>query len=132
MDHMDRSTAEVFDDHLDCATRNDVEADLKANFAPDCVLLTSFGRFDGHDGVREAAALLARQVPEAEYRYIRRAVHGEIAFLEWTTTGRGSRVRDGAESFLIRNDHIEIMTIHYTVESDSDSDTSPPASAASV
>lgn len=130
MDHMDRSTAEIFEDHLDCATRNDVEADLMMNFAPGCVLLTSFGRFDGHDGVRDAAALLARQVPEAEYHYIGRMVHGEIAFLEWTASGRGSRVRDGADSFLIRNDRIEIMTVHYTVESDNDADAPPPASAA--
>jgi hypothetical protein len=30
--------------------------------------------------------------------------------------GRGGVVRDGADTFLIRDGRIQIMTIHYTVE----------------
>lgn len=115
---MARSTTEVFDDHLARADRGDIDGDIAANFASDCVLLTTYGRFDGHEGVRAAAALLAEQVPEAKYLYSQRAVHGEIAFLEWTAAGKGVRVSDGADSFLIRNDRIQVMTIHYTMESD--------------
>jgi len=113
-----RSSAEVFDDHLGRADRRDVDGDLAANFAPDCVILTTYGRFDGHAGARAAYALLTRQLPEARYRYTQRAVHGAIAFLEWTAAGRGGRIRDGADSFLVRNGRIEVMTIHYTVEPD--------------
>ena len=113
---MNRTTVEVFDDHLERAELGDIEGDIARNFALDCVLLTSYGRFDGHSGVRQAAALLARQVPEAKYRYKQRTVHGEVAFLEWTASGQGARVRDGADSFLIRADRIRVMTIHYTVE----------------
>jgi hypothetical protein len=113
---MARSTAEVLDDHLARAGREDVEGDIENNFAPDCVLLTSFGRFEGHNGVRAAAALLEEQVPEAKYLYTQRAVHGEIAFLEWTAVGRGAVVGDGADTFLIRDDRIRVATIHYTVE----------------
>ena len=111
-----RTTVEIFDDHLARADRGDVEGDITTNFAEDCVLLTTYGRFDGHAGVREAAALLARQVPDATWQYSQRQVHGEIAFLEWTADGRGAIVRDGADSFLIRDDRIHVMTIHYTVK----------------
>ncbi|MDB5773547.1 MAG: SnoaL-like polyketide cyclase [Burkholderia sp.] len=113
---MARSTAEIFDDHLARAGRGDVDGDIAANFAPDCVLLTSFGRFEGHEGVRQAAALLDDQVPEAKYLYAQREVHGEIAFLEWAAVGRGALIGDGADTFLIRDDRILVMTIHYTVE----------------
>lgn len=113
---MARSTAEIFDDHLARADRGDVDGDIAANFAPDCVLLTTYGRFDGHAGVRAAADLLAEQVPEAKYLYSQRAVHGEIAFLEWTAVGHGVLVNDGADSFLIRDDRIQVMTIHYSLE----------------
>lgn len=112
---MIRSTREVFDDHLARADDGDIEGDIAANFANDCMLLTTYGRFAGHDGVREAAALLARQVPDATYRYTQRSVHGEIAFLEWTANGRGATVRDGADSFLIQDGRVRVMTIHYTV-----------------
>ncbi len=113
---MARSTKAVFDDHLARADAGDVEGDIAANFAADCVLLTSYGRFEGHDGVRAAAALLQRQLPDAKYAYPRREVHGEVAFLEWTGSGRGAAVHDGADSFLIRDDRIRVMTIHYAIE----------------
>jgi len=113
---MARTTEQIFNDHLTRTEQGDVEGDIAANFAPDCVLLTSYGRFEGHDGVRAAAALLARQVPAAVYRYTQRSVAGDIAFLEWTATGRGARVQDGADSFLCRRGLVRIMTIHYTVD----------------
>ena len=115
---MARSTAEVFDDHLARADRDDIDGDIAANFAPDCVLLTTYGRFDGHEGVRAAADLLAKQVPEAKYSYTQRSVPGEIAFLEGTAVGRGVRVNDGADSFLIRDGRVQVMTIHYTMEAE--------------
>ena len=114
---MARSTADIFDDHLARADRGDIEGDIATNFASDCVLLTTYGRFDGHEGVRAAATLLAKQVPQAKYFYTQRTVHGEVAFLEWTAVGDGASVNDGADSFLIRDDRIRVMTIHYTLES---------------
>jgi hypothetical protein len=118
---MARDTLEVFNDHLARADRGDVDGDLEANYAPDCVILTTYGRFDGHAGARSAAALLARQVPDARYQYTQRTTHGEIAFLEWTAEGKGVHVPDGADSFLIRDGRIHTMTIHYTVLETSDS-----------
>ncbi len=110
-----RSTLEVFEDHLARARSGDLEGDIAANYAPDCVLLTTYGRYAGHDGVRAAAALLAQQLPEAEFLYTQREIDGEIAFLEWSGTGRGASVHDGADSFLIRDGRIRAMTIHYTL-----------------
>jgi hypothetical protein len=43
-------------------------------------------------------------------------VHGDIAFLEWTAVADGAMVRDGADTFVIRDDRVRVMTIHYTVE----------------
>ena len=35
---------------------------------------------------------------------------------EWTADGPTARVRDGADSFVIRDGRIVVQTIHYTVE----------------
>lgn len=110
-----RSAEEVFNDHLELALVGDVDTDLKRNFAKDCVLLTSFGVFRGHQGVRKAADLLFEQLPNARYRYRTRLVHGQIAFLQWEAEADGGRVHDGADSFLIRDGVVWVMTIHYTV-----------------
>lgn len=112
-----RSATEVFEDHLRRALAGDIQADIAGNFAEDCILLTSFGSFgsfEGREGVRQAARLLEKQLPDAEYRYAQRICHGELCFLEWTAEARGARVEDGADSFLIQDGLIRVMTIHYT------------------
>ena len=112
----DRSTEEVFRDHLALAQAGDLETDLARNFAPECVLLTSFGTFRGHEGVRAAARLLAAQLGPAAYEYRTTLWSGDVAFLEWTAATERARVPDGADSFLIQAGRIRAMTIHYSVQ----------------
>src|SRR5437016_10554376 len=110
-----RSTRKVFDDHLRHRRKREVEVDLSRNFAEDVVLLTSFGLFRGHEGVRRSAQLLHEQLPCARYQYRTKLVDGEMAFLEWTARCPTARVEDGADSFLIRKGRIVAQTIHYTI-----------------
>jgi hypothetical protein len=110
-----RTTEEVFRDHLELARQGQVALDIERNFAGDCALLTSFGTFYGHAGVRAAADLLDRQLGQAAYTYKTELCHGEVAFLEWSAETDRALVPDGADSFLIRHGRIQVMTIHYTV-----------------
>ena len=112
---MARTTLEVLKDHLARADKNDIEGDIAANLAPDIVLLTTYGRFDGHDGVRAAAALLLDQVKDATYTYLRLEAHEEMGFLEWSAAGSNADVFDGADSYLVRDGKIRTMTAHFTV-----------------
>lgn len=113
MEH--RTVREVLEDHLALANKGDLEQDLQRNFAPDFVALTTYGEFRGHDGARRAAQLLDEQVGRTRYEYRTVTVHGDVGFLEWTADGPHGDVRDGADSFFIRDGKIRIMTIHYTV-----------------
>jgi hypothetical protein len=110
-----RSTVEVFEDHIALAQEGDLEADLIRNVATDIVLLTSYGIFRGYEGVRKAAALLEQQIGRTKYFYRNRMVHGEHAFLEWGARSELAAIEDGADSYLIRDGRIQSMTIHYTV-----------------
>jgi hypothetical protein len=120
-----RSAAEVLDDHLNIAQgwgetvdfEALVEEDLRRNVAPDIVILTGRGTFRGHEGVIELARMLAEELPEHKaFQYTYRSVEGRMGFLEWTYEDGVSRVRDGADSYLIENGKIVAQTIHYTVE----------------
>ncbi|OII65842.1 SnoaL-like polyketide cyclase [Streptomyces sp. CC53] len=111
-----RSPREVFEDHLRLAAEHRFEEDIARNVSPDCVVLERRGVFRGHPGVRELARLLAEELPDAPYTYTNRLVDGRVAFLEWTAETARSRVRDGADSFLIEDGWIVAQTIHYTVE----------------
>lgn len=112
-----RSTAEVFEDHLALAQLGEVETDIARNFAPDCVLLTSYGVFHGHDGARKAAELLDQQIGKTKYAYRTKLWHEELAFLEWSASTDRAWIEDGADSYWIHDGRIRVMTIHYTVHS---------------
>lgn len=114
-----RSPREVFESHLELAKTFDIEADLATNYVPEVVVLTGFGVFEGHDGIRALGELLRQQLPDARFTYTTKVVRGEVAYLEWTAQADGARVRDGADSFVIRDGSVIAQTIHYTVEPES-------------
>ena len=111
-----RSPRQVLDDHLALAAAGDWVTDLERNVADDIVVLTGFGAFEGRDQVRVLAELLDAQLPNARFEYTTVALRGEVAFLEWRADADGARVRDGADSFVIRDGRIVAQTIHYTVD----------------
>jgi hypothetical protein len=111
-----RTAKEVLDDHLALAAAGEWRTDLERNVADDIVVLTGFGAFEGRDQVRVLAELLDAQLPDARFEYTTVLVRGEVGYLEWTADATGARVRDGADSFVIREGRIVAQTIHYTVE----------------
>jgi hypothetical protein len=111
-----RSTTEVFNDHLILAQKGDIQTDIKRNYSDHCVLMTSYGTFRNHQGVKDAAELLEKQIGTTTYEYHTKMVEGNIAFLEWSAKNESVHIDDGADTFLIRNGLIEIMTIHYTLK----------------
>jgi hypothetical protein len=110
-----RSTREVFDHHLHLAKQGAVEEDLRRNYANDVKVLTRWGVFEGHDGIRELAARLAEELPEPHFEYTTTLVVDEIAYLEWTATSRTHRAENGADTFLIQDGKVQVQTIHYTL-----------------
>ena len=111
-----RSAAEVFEDHLHLAGEHRFEEDIERNASPDIVILERRGIFRGREGARKLASLLEQELPRAPYVYTNRLIDGCVAFLEWTAEAAHSRVRDGADSFVIEDGWIVAQTIHYTVE----------------
>ena len=113
-----RSTAEVFQDHLERARRGDVAGDLEHNYAEDVVVLSAYGVEHGHEGARRLADLLEQQLPSARFAYTLQLVERDVALLEWTARADGARVDDGVDSFVVRDGRIVAQTLHYTVRSE--------------
>ncbi len=111
----ERTTREVLEDHWYQAVAGDVETDLQRNYASDLAVLTGFGVFRGHEGLREANRLLQRQLPGATYQYRTQLEAGEIAFLEWSAQTSSARVDDGSDTYHVRDGPIHVQTIHYTL-----------------
>lgn len=87
--------------------------DLDRNYAEDVILLCELGALHGREAVRRSARKLALQLPEAEFEFSAREVCGEHAFLVWRARSERFEVRDGADSFVIRDGRIVAQTIFY-------------------
>ena len=110
-----RAAQDVFKDHLELAQQGKFDEDISKNFSEDCVVLTNRGAFRGHEGLRELAAMLQAEIPDAEYTYVNRLVEDRFALLEWTADCGDVSVHDGADSFVIEDGQVVAQTIHYTL-----------------
>lgn len=110
-----RTTTEIIYAHLEHRLHGDTGADISENFSDNVVILSSFGQFYGHDGVRKSARLLSEQVPNSVFTYRQTTVEGNFAFLEWTADSPEERVCEGADSFVIEDGVIILQTIHYAL-----------------
>ena len=111
-----RSADEVFEEHLKLAQEGKIDEELKRNNAEDIVLLTNYGTFQGHEGVKKAAKLLEEQLPNGTYDYKLKLCHGKMCFLHWTGDSEESYILDGADSYLIEDGKIKVQTIFYTIQ----------------
>jgi hypothetical protein len=110
-----RTTHEVFYDHLGLRALGEVQHDIARNYARDVVLLTSFGVFHGHRGVRRCATMLKKHIGDARVTWGACFVHGDVVFYEWHAHSDTICVEDGADTFIVRDGLIVAKTIHYTV-----------------
>lgn len=68
-DLRNRSTADVFDDHLRLAAEHRFEEDIERNVSPDIVILERRGVFRGHEGARKPkVAPLMHEGERGEWR----------------------------------------------------------------
>mgnify|MGYP005748618181 FL=1 len=110
-----RKPKEILDDHLYLSKHGTVDEDLERNFSEDLVLLTTFGVFKGHKGMKLLAKRLREELPSMTFKYKNILVEGEVAFLEWSADSESTYVEDGADSYVIRDGKIVAQTIHYTL-----------------
>jgi hypothetical protein len=110
-----RSPEAVLRDHLALRDADDVERDISRNYALSVVVIRGKRTYTGHDGVRQCATELQRDLPNATFEYHTVRAEQEIGFLEWSGANGEATIEDGTDSFLIRDGHILIQTIHYRV-----------------
>lgn len=111
-----KTTEEVFKAHLSNRLEGKVEKDIEENFSNDIVILSRYGVFNGHEGVRKSSSKLTNQLgDDAVFKYTKKITEGDFAFLEWTGESDKKEVKDGADSFYIKDGKIVFQSIHYTV-----------------
>lgn len=110
----EREPEDVLEDHIRLREAGRLDDDLARNYAEDVLVLSGRRVLNGHDGVREAAALLGDAVKPDSYRFLTLVVGDRMGFCEWTAEGEGVVIRDGVDSYLVEDGLIQAQTIHYT------------------
>ena len=116
-----RTTREVFEDHLCLRQNGDLEQDLQRNYDDNVVLICEFSVLRGRDAIRESAQRLGLQLPAAKFKFTAQQVVDEYAFLEWEAKSDTYSVRDGVDTFVIRQGKIIMQSIRYTLIPDAQS-----------
>jgi len=109
----ERSTEEVFADHLELCKQGDLEADIQRNFAEDVVIVSEFGTSHGRDGVRQSNDLLHQQLSTKNYTYEQILTGQDIAFERWDGASQGMQVKNGIDFFLVQDGYIQLQLIYY-------------------
>ncbi len=66
-----RTTQEAFEDHLRLRQQGDAQTDIERNYAQDVVVMSNFGIFHGHEGVRHSMEPLHKQLSsDRHYTYV--------------------------------------------------------------
>lgn len=113
-----RSTTDVVHDHLVKRLAGEVEADIGTNFSKDVIIISNYGVYRGHDGVRESADMLDEAISNARFEYGLTMIEGECALLEWSAEAEDKSIESGVDSFVVRDGKIIAQTIFYKVKSD--------------
>jgi hypothetical protein len=112
-----RTTEEVFLDHLELRKAGRLDEDIRRNYAENVVIVSNFGSFFGHDGVRQSARLLGMLLPGHRYKFDSLLIHKQIAFEEWEGESEQVTVTEGIDAFVIKHGKIVVQTIYYEPKS---------------
>jgi hypothetical protein len=108
-----RTTQEVFESHLKRRTAWDLDGDLTENYAEDILLFCEHTVLIGREAVRASADRLMLQLPGAKFQFSTQLVKGDYAFLVWSAESDRFTVKDGVDSFVIRDGRIVMQSIFY-------------------
>lgn len=110
-----RGTREVLEDHVSLREKGRLDEDLERNYHPEVVILTGRRTARGPEGLRELAGLLDDAVDSTSYRFRTLTCDGPMGLSEWTAEGEGGFIREGVDSYLVRDGKIIGQTIHYAL-----------------
>jgi hypothetical protein len=77
------------------------------------IIVSNFGTFFGHAGVRQSGTLLRTLLPTYQYKFDSLLIHKDIAFEEWEADTEEVSVKDAIDAFVIKKGKIRVQTIYY-------------------
>jgi ketosteroid isomerase-like protein len=112
---MARTPEEIFQHHAEALIAGDLDG-IVADYADDAVFITPGGVLRGKEGVRRGFTQLLADVPAADWAVPTQIFEGDVLFIEWTADAEKTRVEDGIDTFVFRDDLIRVQTVRYSLQ----------------
>ncbi|KAH8690222.1 ankyrin repeat protein [Talaromyces proteolyticus] len=116
-----RSVSHVYWEHILLRYVGDVPLDIQRNYSTS-LTLSLVGTYDrilkGHAGIKESAELLNKVLPTTQYTIAGTVVETKSDWVteRWEYNVKPWQVKDGIDTFLIKDSKIAVMMINYNVE----------------
>lgn len=112
---MTRTPEEIFQHHAEALIAGDLDG-IVADYADDAVFITPGGVLRGKEGIRRGFTQLLADVPNADWAVPTQIFEGDALFIEWTADAEKTRVEDGIDTFIFRDDLIRLQTVRYSLQ----------------
>jgi ketosteroid isomerase-like protein len=109
-----RSTEQVLQDHITTLLNGDFPA-MMADYADDAVLMTLDGAIVGKAAIQGYFLNALSALPNAKLSFAGHSVHGDFVLLTWTAVSDVETIPYGVDTFVIRDDRIELQTVWLTM-----------------
>ncbi|WP_280399697.1 nuclear transport factor 2 family protein [Nocardia carnea] len=119
---MTRTAEEIIDHHVAALAAGNVDA-VVADYAEDARFVTTDGVVAGRASLAKTIAGIVEQFPGFTVTIVNLVVDDDIVLLEWTADTQGHVLTDGVDTFLIRDDRIQLQTARFTVHAKESFDT---------
>lgn len=111
---MTRTPEQIIDHHAAALAAGDVDA-VVSDYAENARFVTTAGVVAGRASLKETFAGVLDQFPGFTLSVVNLVVDGDTVLLEWTADALGHTITDGVDTFLIRDDLIQLQTARFTV-----------------
>jgi uncharacterized protein (TIGR02246 family) len=107
-----RTPQQIFEHHGQALGAEDPEA-VVLDYTDDAYVVTAAAVLQGKEAIRNFFVNLLQELPKAQWD-LNTTFVDDVLYLEWSADSARASVSDGVDTFIFKDGHIRLQTVHYT------------------
>jgi hypothetical protein len=110
-----RTPQQIFQHHAGALGAKDLEG-VVADYSDDAFFMSPAGVLRGKAGIRQAFTKLFSEIPRAKWGLKTELYENDVLLLEWMADSATTKIDDGIDTFVFKDNFIPAQTVRYTLE----------------
>jgi hypothetical protein len=106
---------QIFQHHAGALGAEDLEG-VVADYSDDAFFMSPAGVLRGKAGIRQAFTKLFSEIPRAKWDLKTELYENDVLLLEWMADSANTKIDDGIDTFVFKDDFIRAQTVRYTLQ----------------